>query len=316
MKPESAGRLDHGGHGGESRARRSLISVSSETRRALRGHALLVAIGLVAATVAIRAQASRIISIVPATTEMLFAIGAGDRVIAVGTYDRFPPEVDRLPRLGALLDPNVERIIAMRPDLVVLYGTQDTLRAQLERASIPYYAYTHRGLSDVADTMRSLGRRVGVAARANEAAQRLEQQIASVRAKVAGRAKPKALLVFGREPRSLRGIDASGGVGFLHDMLEAAGAVNALADVTRQAVQMSTEMVLARAPDVIIELRYTGGDETSQADVKAWDALPAVPAVRNKRVFLLQGEEFVVPGPRVGHAVERLSRTIHPDAWR
>ena len=90
---------------------------------------------LVAAPFALRAEARRIVSIVPATTEMLFAMGAGDRVVAVGSYDRFPVEVAKLPRVGALLDPDVERIIAIHPDLVVLYGTQTELRTQLERAS-------------------------------------------------------------------------------------------------------------------------------------------------------------------------------------
>jgi len=85
----------------------------------------------------LRAEAHRIISIIPATTEMLFAMGAGDRVVAVGSYDQFPPQVETRPRVGALLDPDVERIIALRPDLVVLYGTQTDLRTQLERASIP-----------------------------------------------------------------------------------------------------------------------------------------------------------------------------------
>ena len=106
------------------------------------------------------------ISIIPATTEMLFAMGAGDRLVAVGTYDRFPPDVDRLPRVGALLDPDVERIIALRPDLVVVYRTQGELKAKLDRARISYYAYAHSGLADVTETMRSLGARVGVAAQA------------------------------------------------------------------------------------------------------------------------------------------------------
>jgi cobalamin transport system substrate-binding protein len=266
------------------------------------------------AAIAVHAQAKRVVSLIPATTEMLFAMGAGDRVIAVGTYDRFPPEVERLPRVGALLDPDVERIIALRPDLVVLYATQADLRTQLERAQIPYFSYEHRGLPDIAGTIRSLGARIGVARGANTLAADLERQIAGVRARTATRARPKTLLVFGREPGSLRGINASGGVGFLHDMLEAAGGADVLADLRQQSVMMSTEMVLARAPEVIIELHYTRGQASS--DLGAWNAVAAVPAVKNRRVHLLQGEEFVVPGPRVGAATELLARTIHPDAFK
>jgi iron complex transport system substrate-binding protein len=263
----------------------------------------------------VSADARRIISIIPATTEMLFAMGAGDRIVAVGTYDRFPSEVSRLPRVGALLDPDVERILSLRPDLVVVYESQADLRTQLQRAGIPTFVYRHRGLPDVTETIRALGSRIGLADRADALAASLERQIADVRAKVAGLPRPRTLLVFGREHGTLRGIEASGGVGFLHDMLEAAGGADALNEVRRQAVTMSSEMVLARAPDVIIELRYAH-EEAGQADMTAWNALASVPAVRNRRVYLLQGEEFVVPGPRVAAAIERLARTIHPDAYR
>ena len=247
---------------------------------------------------------------------MLFATGAGDRVVAVGSYDRFPPEVDKLPRVGALLDPNVERILALKPDLLILYSTQTDLRAQMERAGVAYYAYVHRGLPDITQTIRSLGARVGVDAAANALAARIEGQLADIRARVAKSARPKTLLVFGREPGTLRSIDASGGIGFLHDMLETAGGEDVLADTKQQSLTLSTELVLARAPDVIIELRYARGDTTAPADLKAWDALPSVPAVRNHRVFMLQGEEFVVPGPRVAAATERLARTLHPELFK
>jgi len=264
---------------------------------------------------AVRYDAHRIISLIPATTEMLFAMGAGERVVAVSSYDHFPPEVERLPRVGALIDPDVERILTLRPDLVIVYGTQQELKAKLERAQIPFYSYTHKGLADVVETMRLLGARVGVEAQANALAARIETELAAVRARVANRPRPKTLLLFGREPGSLRGLDASGGQGFLHDMLEVAGGIDVLADQQRQSVMMSTEMVLARAPDVIVELRYARRDTTETDDIRAWDALPAVPAVRNRRVVVLRGEEFVVPGPRVALATERLARALHPEAF-
>jgi ABC-type Fe3+-hydroxamate transport system substrate-binding protein len=282
---------------------------------ALAGCRRLVAAALsLAAIQAAHADARRIVSIIPATTEMLFAMGAGDRVVARGSYDRYPPEVERLPRVGALLDPDVERIIALRPDLVVLYGTQAELRAQLDRARIPYFPYTHKGLPDITATIRALGARVGVEERANALAARIERQLADVRARVAGRPRPKTLLVFGREPGTLRNIDASGGQGFLHDMLDAAGGDDVLADVHQQSVMVTTEMVLARAPDAIVELHYAPADRAAPPDA-AWNVLQAVPAVRNHRVIELHGELFVVPGPRVGEATEALARALHPERF-
>ena len=256
---------------------------------------------------------TRIVSIIPATTEMLFAMGAGSRVVAVSSYDHFPAEVERLPRIGALIDPNVERILTLKPDLVLVYDTQTDLKMQLDRAKIPYYSYAMRGLPDVTETIRSLGALVGVPAEAGALATRIERQIADIRARVASSPRPKTLIVFGRERGSLRNIDASGGEGFLHDMLQAAGGADVLADMPRQSVLMSTEMVLARAPDIILELRSS--DDDMNPDARAWDTLPSVPAVKNHRVYLLQGEEFVVPGPRVVTATERIARVLHPDVF-
>src|SRR5205085_10010196 len=114
----------------------------------------------------------------------------------------------------------------------------------------------HKGLPDITRTLRALGQRVGAAAAADAVARRIEQQLDATRARVAGRPKPKTLLIFGREAGSLRQINASAGYGFLHDVLELAGGTDVLADLARQSATMSTEMVLGRAPDVIIELHY------------------------------------------------------------
>jgi iron complex transport system substrate-binding protein len=278
--------------------------------RPFQGRLTAIAILLLAASLG--AQPRRVISIIPATTEMLFAMGAGDRVIAIGSYDHFPPEAQRLPRVGALIDPNVEQILQMRPDLVVLYGTQTELKRRLERANIPYYSYVHKGLSDITETMRSLGSRVGVESGANALAGRVDRQLADVRARVSTQPRPRTLIVFERERRSLRNIYASGGQGFLHDMLVAAGGADVMGDLHRQSVTMSTEMVLDRAPEVIVELRYSA-DDINDSDISAWNTLASVPAVKNRRVILLTGEEFVVPGPRVADATRRLAAALHPE---
>lgn len=260
----------------------------------------------------------RIVSLVPATTEMLFDMGQGSRVAGVGSYDRFPPDVEKLPRLGGLLDPSVEQLIALKPDLAIVYETQSALRQQLDRARIPMFLYRHEGLADIGVTMRELGQRIGAADSAEAAVRRLESQLASIRSRVAGRTRPRTLLVFGRQPGSLRGINASGGYGFLHDLVELAGGSDALGDLKQAAVSMSTEMVLARAPDAIIEVHYGASLQALQIDRerRVWDALPSVPAVKNGRIYLLSGDEFVVPGPRVVAAARRFAEALHPEAFR
>ncbi len=265
-------------------------------------------------------EARRIVSLVPAATEMLFAIGAGPRVIGVSSYDHYPPEVESRTRVGALLDPDLERILALRPDLVVVYGSQDDLRRKLQRASVGVFDYRHGGLAHVMATMRALGTRVGLAADADRVAAGLDRALADVGRRVAGRPRPRVLIVIDREPGSLRQVLASGGVGFLHDLVTLAGGDNVFADVARESVHASSEAILTRAPDVILELRPgasgAGGIPSigagAGADTTAWRVLGAVPAVRAGRVVALVGDEFLVAGPRVAQAAEGIGRALHP----
>ena len=255
---------------------------------------------------------ARIISLVPAVTEMLFAVGAGPRVVGVSNFDHFPPEVERIERVGALLDPNVERILALRPDLVVVYRSQTDLIAQLGRAQIATFVYAHAGLADVTVTLRELGARVGAGDRAGTLAADIERRIDALRKRYATATRPKTLVVIGRDAFALRGIYASGGVGFIHEMLMAAGAENVFADTKREAVQATSELILARAPEVVLELRGDPIDAATQAkELQTWDALASLPAVRNKRVRVIADARTVIPGPRVADAVELLAGAIH-----
>jgi iron complex transport system substrate-binding protein len=123
--------------------------------------------------------------------------------------------------------------------------------------------------------------------------------------------------VFAREAFALRGIYASGGFGFLHDMLVAAGGRNVFADVARESVQATSETILARRPEVIVELRASGvAAEYRGKEVAVWNALPALPAVRAGRVVLITDPRTVVPGPRVAEGAELIARAIHPEAFR
>jgi cobalamin transport system substrate-binding protein len=277
----------------------------------------VIALSIAAGAERLQPRAERIVSLIPAVTEMLFAIGAGPRVVGVGTFDEFPAEVRSLPRVGALLDPDLERIISLKPDLVVVYATQADLQQQLDRAKIPTFRYEHAGLADVTSTIRALGSRVGNVKEAAAVAGKIEAALADIRERTANRPRPRTMLVFGREALSLRGIYASGGVGFLHDMLEAAGGENVFADVKRQSVQATTEIILARGPEVILELRGTPiSHELQQNERSVWQALTAVPAVKSGRIVFIADQRTVVPGPRVAEGTELLARVLHPEAFK
>ena len=263
---------------------------------------------------AFQAPPRRIISLVPALTEMLYAVGAGPQVVAVSSYDEYPPDVNTLPRVGALLDPDTERIIALKPDLVITYGSQVDLQAQMKRATIATFDYRHAGLAHILVTMKELGVRTGHGAEADKAVAAIEARLAAVRARVAGKRRPKVLLVFSREPKTLRNMYVSGGRGFLHDMLEIAGGDDVFNDIDKESVQVSTETILARAPEVILELRpeEIPGGQPMRDELASWSRLASVPAVRNKQVLFISGHAVTVPGPRVAESVERMAKALHP----
>src|SRR4029077_15465356 len=147
--------------------RRAVLPMAAH-KKALTLVAVLVALLAIGAAAPARqaarpgdAAVHRVISLVPAVTEMLYEIGAGAKLVAVSSYDTYPPEVKTLPSVGALIDPNVERILSLKPDLVVICGSQGDLKQQLARAGIGVFDYRHAGLAGVTGTIRTLGARTG-----------------------------------------------------------------------------------------------------------------------------------------------------------
>ena len=256
----------------------------------------------------------RIISLVPSVTEMLFAVGAGSQVVGVSSYDTFPPEVARLPRVGALLDPDVERILSLKPDLVVTYASQGSLEQQLQRAGIRIFSDRFGRVPGILQTIRDVGTITGHAQESEAKAREIQTRLDAIKARVKGQPRPRTLLVFGRDPGTLQQVYAVGGSSFLHDTLDLAGGENVFADVARESVQPSHEMLITRAPEVVIELRASrmarsGGTEDL---LKTWSLLPSIPAVRNRRVLALEGDYLLAPGPRIALIVDALARALHP----
>ena len=263
------------------------------------------------------APAKRIVSLVPSLTEILFAIGAGPAVVGVDSFAAYPPEVTKLPRVGALVDPDVERVLSLRPDLVMTYGSQTALESQLARTNIRSFSYRHGGIDTVLGTITDVGVATGHRGEAEALAARIRSGLDAVKTRVQGRPRPRVLLVIDRQPGTLRALYASGGIGFLHEMLTIAGGDNVFADSRTESVQPSTETLLARRPDVILEVRAEGliqpaavGDER-----KVWSSLASVPAVRSQRIYFLSGSHLVVPGPRLVQGTEEFARALHSDAF-
>ncbi len=273
--------------------------------------ALALLAGGVGATPLAGAQEApqRLVSLVPAATQVLFAIGAGDRLVGVSSYDTWPEEVGRLPRVGALLDPNLEVILALRPDLVVVDPAQAALERQLASAGIDSYVYATEDIAGILTHMHELGSRLGLADAGTRAASRLRSELAQVRSAVRGNETVATVLVFGRRPGGFAELWVNGGVGFLHELVEVAGGRNLYADMERQSARAGLEVLLARVPEVLVELRL--GSDLADLDTEAiaaeWHALPGYAAVR---VTVLTDSWLVTPGSRVAEAARLFADAI------
>jgi cobalamin transport system substrate-binding protein len=252
----------------------------------------------------------RIISVVPSATEMLFAFGLADRIIAVGDYDELPPGYTDKPRIGGLLNPNIEKIIEYKPDLVITYGSQEILRDRMKELGIRIYPFTHGSISQTLDYMVELGRTVGAEDKARGIELRIRMTFEEIR-KHAPAKRPKVLLVHDRSIGALGSFYSIGGKAFQNELIEIAGGENIFADVDKEVMQPSIEAVLQRGPEVIIETLPSGlPAQEAERRKSDWNKLAKLPAVMNKHVFIIGEDYMLVPGPRLDLAAKKFAEVI------
>ena len=252
---------------------------------------------------------TRIVSMMPNATEILFALGAADQVAGVSDYCAFPAEAARKPRVGGLLNPNIERLLLLRPTRVLLHSGQGELAARLAGAGVRAELLRADTVEDVFDSVGRLGALTG---RGREA----DAMLAGLRASIpwpppapgddTGSTAPRVLLVMAREPGSLRGLYAGGPRTHLGQILVAAGGRNVLdADDPRPSRQVGIEELIRANPDVVIDFSATdSGAAADRADterlMEPWRALATVGAVRDGRVHFVTDPHLAVPGPAMG----------------
>jgi iron complex transport system substrate-binding protein len=259
----------------------------------------------------------RIVALTPSLTETLFALGLGDRVVGVGDYTYWPDAAVRKPHLGGLFNPNLERIVSLRPDLAVLGPSERDLAAKLRPLKIDVLIVPNESLADVERSFHTIAVPCNVVA----AGDRLR---AEWRAGLAPNPLPgpplKVILSVGRSPGRLGEITVAGHGTFLDELLGRLGAVNAFADAPTLYPQIGVEEIVARKPDVVLELRSDPQTpEQAAAIVRDWQALSEVPAVKDHAVEVVAGSFVLIPGPRLPQlyramreALARASRARKP----
>jgi iron complex transport system substrate-binding protein len=250
----------------------------------------------------------RIVSLAPSLTETLFALGLGPRVVGVGDYDHFPPEARSRPHLGGLFNPNLERMVALKPDLAVLLPSQNDLGDKLGRLGVASLVVRNESLADVENGFRTIADRCGVPETGRRLAADLHRDLASRPPLKPGekpREKPgekplQVVLSVGRQAGRLTDLLVAGPGTFYDELLSRLGARNAFADAPVRYPQVALEEVLTRRPDVILEIREDlPSPEVARQLTSDWWGLPQLQAASRARVFVLAGDYVVVPGPRL-----------------
>jgi len=265
------------------------------------------------------AQSGRIVSAAPSSTEVLFALGLGERVVGVTSYCRFPPEARRLPKIGSYMRPNAEAILRLKPDLVILQTENAQIEERLARVGVRTVVVKNRNLRELLDSILVIGRAAGAEARAVALTSRIEQELDAIRRKTAGRARRSLLFIVGRTPGRLEGLIAAGRGSHLHELIEIAGGRNALGDVAVPYPRISLETTLRLDPDVVVDMGDMGDttavtESHKRAVVRLWSKWSSLQAARKNRVYAVASDIYVVPGPRVVEAVRAFARMLHPEA--
>jgi len=268
-------------------------------------------------------SADRVISLVPALTEMSYALGEEDRLVGVSFYCKFPPEAADKPKVGALINADYEHMLSLQPDCMILRPEQEEVARRLAEYGIGSIRLQLHSIADVKAAVERLGDLYGVPARADEVIADIDADLAE--AEAAARAafadpedpsaepwRPKVLFVVGRNPGTLQQIYAAGTGSFVEELIEAAGGVNVLQDTAIPWPVVGKESILALDPDVIIDGSYMSGDspDTEESVLVPWQQLSVLRAVREGRVIALRDDHLLIPGPSVGQAARRLGRVM------
>jgi iron complex transport system substrate-binding protein len=260
--------------------------------------------------VTLAAPPTRIVSLVPSATEILFGLGADERLVGVTDYCNFPPEARRKPSVGGMVSPSLETIAALRPHLVIATdeGNREETFAQLARLRIPTFLVRAHRLADVATVITRLAELTGRMEAARAMIEPMRLRVDAVRRAVAPLPKPRVLYVVWPDPLIVPGRDA-----IVTDLIAVAGGASITAGDGEAYPRFSLEAAIARNPEVIILATHGAG--TGKVAKEKFERFASMAAVRAGRLHTADGDLMHRYTPRVVDGLERLARAIHPEAF-
>lgn len=274
-------------------------------------------IGVIKAEQSDKYNCARLISLAPSITETLYHIGLGNNLVGVTKFCKYPTIVELLPKIGGLLDPNLEAIISLRPTLVVVLEEQREIANRLNKLGIRTLAIEHRNISGILNSIEEISAKCQRDSIGEVKAIELRQEIGSIVEAIKNRYKPRVMIVVGRTGGSstAEGVFVSGSDGFYNDLVKLAGGINVNQSTTASFPILSREGIITVDPEVIIEIIMNPPGNTrvlKDAIINQWKSIPYLSAVKNQRITVLDSDYASLPGPRFVKLLSDMVKAIHP----
>ena len=251
-------------------------------------------------------QLKRIVTVAPSVTELVFALGAGDRVVGVSRYDDHPESVKKLPKVGGFLDPNAEAILALTPDLVIGVPNAGN-RPALQRVAdlgTPVLVIPGNSFPDVFHAIRAVAPVLGAAERGKDLEKEIIGELMALSAKASRLPPAKVVVIYGWNPLVVAGPGS-----FADTILAALNGKNVVMS-GGDYPHWSREQLVAAQPEVIIDASEVHG---ALGGEKPWDRFTTIPAVKKKRVHAVALGGIFRPGPRIIEGMRLLFGLLHPE---
>ncbi len=254
------------------------------------------------------------VSLAPHLTEIVFALGQGERLVGVTSFCAYPPQARALPKCGGYMDPDLEKILALRPDLVLVHGEHDKVTQLCRQNKLSMLRTSVNDLAGLLFAIQQIGEALGCHDRARALVEEIRSTLEAIGALVSDRPRQDVFLSMSRPLEAIKTLYTTNGKGFISEMLAVAGGRNVFAETDVLYPKITASELLLRRPDVIVEIQPERNLSAAQRErmIAQWAELGPLPAIQNNRVYFLTKGFAMIPGPRVTLLAERFAEMLHP----
>ncbi len=256
----------------------------------------------------------RIVSLAPNLTEILFALGLDEKIVAVSNDSDYPPEAANKKKIGTFWQPNTEAIIASKPELVVTlwFEQQKAVAGSLKRLGYQVLTLKIEKIAELLTAIEKIGTATGCKQQADQLVENINNHLNDLQLKLSSVNKVKVLWVVQVEPLRLAGRDT-----FINELIKLAGGENAIGNTIQQYPPIGTEEILACGAETIIQSAMGKSNiaEQQKAAERFWSRWANLPAVKNNRIYVVEPDTVVRLGPRLCRGIELIARCLHPDIF-